>query len=310
MKILTRKQIESALDNVDLYDSIKAGFIAYSNGKCVVPPVGELLMDKGEVHIKYGYIKGDDNYVIKIASGFYDNPAQGLASSNGLVQVFDLDTGLLKAILLDEGILTDQRTAVAGALCASAFAHQHKGAVAIVGSGTQAKLQAIHLKQKLGINQVTLWARDYQKAQRLKVDLERVGFDAKVNTCLESVCRAHRLIVTTTPSQTPLIKASWILPGTHITAVGADTPNKQELESELVAKANWIIADSISQCQTRGEIASAINGGNLKTSRIIELGDALQRPINLVPSDITIADLTGVAVQDIKIAEAMLQACS
>ena len=80
MKIITLNQIKEVLPGLDLLPAIESGFVDYSHGKAVVPPVGELIMDKGDVHIKYGYIKDDPYYVIKIASGFYGNPALGLPS--------------------------------------------------------------------------------------------------------------------------------------------------------------------------------------------------------------------------------------
>lgn len=98
MKILTLDQIKSVLPSVDLMREIESGFIAYSQGRAVVPPVGELVMQDppGDVHIKYGYLTGDDYYVIKIASGFYENPKLDLPSSNGLMLVFSQKTGALE----------------------------------------------------------------------------------------------------------------------------------------------------------------------------------------------------------------------
>jgi ornithine cyclodeaminase len=115
-RVLTRDVIEQALSGIDLLPLMEAGFAAYSEGRCNIPPVGELMLEKGEVHIKYGCITGGRYYVVKVASGFYGNPALGLASSNGLMLVFDQATGALETVLLDEGMLTDVRTAVAGAV--------------------------------------------------------------------------------------------------------------------------------------------------------------------------------------------------
>ena len=122
--ILKKDQIIQVIENIDLISSIEKGFIEYSNGNSVVPPVGELLFDKpkGDVHIKYGYIKNDEYYVVKIASGFYDNPSLGIPSSQGLMLLFNQKTGQLVSVLLDEGYLTDVRTAVAGAIAAKYFA--------------------------------------------------------------------------------------------------------------------------------------------------------------------------------------------
>ncbi len=147
MKILTLDQIKSALPSVDLMGEIESGFIAYSQGRAVVPPVGELVMQDppGDVHIKYGYLMGDDYYVIKIASGFYDNPKLDLPSGNGLMLVFSQKSGVLEAVLLDQGHLTDIRTAVAGAIAAKYLAPSKVARIGIVGTGVQARLQLEYL---------------------------------------------------------------------------------------------------------------------------------------------------------------------
>ena len=108
----------SALQGLDLIPAIEAGFVAYSQGRCNIPPVGELLMDKGEVHIKYGCVTGDPTYVIKIASGFFGNPESGLSPNNGMMLLFSQQTGEPLAMLRDEAHLTDVRTAIAGAIAA------------------------------------------------------------------------------------------------------------------------------------------------------------------------------------------------
>lgn len=94
-RIISLDEIKRALGTVDAVSAIKDGFISYSDGRAVIPPVGELLFREppGEVHIKYGYIHGDEYYVIKIASGFYENPVLGLSSSNGLMLLFSQKTG-------------------------------------------------------------------------------------------------------------------------------------------------------------------------------------------------------------------------
>jgi len=136
--ILTLDQIKPLLSNVDLIAAMEEGFIQYSNGNCVVPPVGELLFEKhnGETHIKYGYIKDDDQYVIKIASGFYNNPKLGLSSCQGMMLLFDQKTGQPVSILLDNGYLTDLRTAAAGALAAK-YLHTGRSAIGVFKKGNK-----------------------------------------------------------------------------------------------------------------------------------------------------------------------------
>ena len=112
MKIIRRQEIEQVLPQLDLIPAIERGFVDYSAGRATIPPVGELLLPDGEVHIKYGYVDGGEHYVIKIASGFSGNPALGLPSGDGMMLLFSQRTGEPTCLLLDEALLTDVRTAV------------------------------------------------------------------------------------------------------------------------------------------------------------------------------------------------------
>jgi ornithine cyclodeaminase len=309
MKILTLEQIKSVLPSVDLMGEIEHGFVAYSQGRAVVPPVGELVMQDppGDVHIKYGYLKGDDYYVIKIASGFYENFKLGLPSSNGLMLVFSQKSGALEAVLLDEGYLTDVRTAVAGAIAAKYLAPSNIERIGIVGTGMQARLQLEYLKPVTGCREVIAWGRSEDKLERYKEDMTAGGFNVTTTTDAASIVKSCNLIVTTTPSTEPILSGG-IQPGTHITAIGSDTPDKQELDAEILRQADLVVADSISQCIERGEIHQAMKRDVISEAGLVELGsiiagDAAGRSSN---EQITIADLTGVAVQDIQISKAAM----
>ena len=161
MRIVTLDHIKSILPNVDLLSEIESGFAAYSSGLVVVPPVGELSFQSppGDVHIKYGYINEDDVYVIKIASGFYENKIENLPVGNGMMLVFSQKTGQPLAMLQDECYLTDVRTAVAGAITAKHLSPKNIDRIGIVGTGTQAKLQLQYLKDVIDCNKVVVWGR-------------------------------------------------------------------------------------------------------------------------------------------------------
>ena len=310
MKIITLEEIESVLPSLDLISAIEAGFAGYSAGQAVVPPVGELLLDRGEVHIKHGYLRGDAYYIIKVASGFYDNPKRGLPSSNGLMLLFSQQTGELVSILLDEGCLTDTRTAVAGAIAAKHLAPQRVERIGIVGTGIQAHLQLQHLKSVTDCRQVLVWGRGEPQLARYRRDVEPHGFAIETTLDAVDVLRRCNLVVTATPATSPLLSAVDLRPGTHITAVGSDTPEKQELDSAILGRADVVVADSISQCLGRGEIHKAIEAGCISRDDLVELGQVISGQAAGRTSDeqITVADLTGVAVQDIKIATAVYKA--
>jgi ornithine cyclodeaminase/alanine dehydrogenase-like protein (mu-crystallin family) len=302
-------EIKAALEAVDPLPLIEAGFVAYSRGRAVVPPVGELLLEDppGEVHIKYGYIKGGDVYVVKIASGFYDNPRRGLPSGDGLMLVFDQKTGVLRAVLLDEGYLTNLRTAVAGAVVAKYLAPREVRTVGIVGAGVQGRLQLDWLRRVRRFSEAVVWGVDEAELDRFRREMEGPGLRVRTTRRAEEVAAAANLIVTCTPATRPLLDAGWIRPGTHITAVGSDTAEKQELDPAILARADRLVVDSLSQSELRGEVFRAVRAGAIGRERLIELGRVIEDPGLGRSSDdeITVADLTGVAVQDIQISAAV-----
>ncbi len=310
MRIIERVEIEDVLAGLDLLPLIEQAFRDYSSGRAIVPPMGELLLDEGEVHIKYGAIRGDRYYVIKIASGFYGNAMRGLPSSNGLMLVFRADTGEPEALLLDEGWLTDMRTAVAGAIGAKALARPDVERIGVLGTGTQARLQVQHLAPLFATRSLIVWGRDPARVERYRTDLTAAGFLVEVARTPASVAGVADLIVTTTPSTEPLLHATDIRPGTHINAIGSDTTEKQELAADVLMLADVVAADSLEQCRTRGEIARAVAAGAIDGNKAIELGALLAGEVRGRTSaeQVTLFDSTGVAVQDIAIATAVVEA--
>jgi len=313
MEILTLDQIKAVLPSVDLLPEIEQGFVAYSQGRSVVPPVGELILREppGDVHIKYGYIGGDDYYVIKIASGFYGNAALGLSSGNGMMLMFSQKTGEPVAILLDEAYLTDIRTAVAGAIAAKYLAPSDVIRIGIMGTGTQARLQLEYLQPIVECRKVMVWGRDADKCAAYAKDANAIGFDVTMTLDASELARSCNLIVTTTPAESPLLTdVNDLMPGTHITAIGSDTHSKQEVHAEILRRADLVVADSIPQCLERGEIHQAMKVGAMDEGSLIELGSIIAGTAEGRTDDVqlTIADLTGVAVQDIQISKAVYEA--
>lgn len=313
MQILHLDQVKKNLEKIDIISTIEKGFVIYSQGEAIIPPVGELIFNNppGDVHIKYGYILNDAYYVIKIASGFYENSKLQLPSSNGLMLVFNQKTGILCGMLLDEGYLTNLRTAAAGAIAAKYLAPHVVHKIGIIGTGTQAKLQLQYLKNIIHCNNVLVFGRNDDNLLQFKTEMQSHGFQITTTKIIEEITSCCNLIVTTTPSTSPLLFSHQIKNGTHITAVGADTPHKQELDENIFKNAGIIVADSIKQCMERGDIAHAIHKKIIDESTIIELGNIISGKNEGRTNDaqITIVDLTGLAVQDIQIAKSVFE-CS
>ena len=187
-EIFNLAQIEHALQQVDVTAAIEEGFVAYSEGKVVVPPVGELVFEDppGDVHIKYGYIKGDDSFVIKVASGFYGNVDLGLPPFDGLMLVFSQKTARLECILLDECYLTNVRTAAAGAVVAKYLAPSAVERIGVFGAGVQGRMQVEALLPITDCREVIVWGtgedelvayREAMSGHGLSIETTRNGAD-------------------------------------------------------------------------------------------------------------------------------------
>lgn len=307
---LNKTEIESRVQQLDIVPLIGNAFAAFSRGEAVVPLPGELIFTNppGETHIKYGYFTQGDTYVIKIASGFFENPAKGLNTSDGLILVFGKTTGELLAILNDRGRLTDLRTAAAGAVAAHYMAPPFVDIIGVIGTGMQAELQVDLLQKVRPCKNILVWGRNKQRVALYAERMTAKGYNVVIAATPEAVARKARLIVTTTAGHSAILTADSIQPGTHITAIGADTPDKQELEVALLHKADIIVTDSREQARHRGELYHAFGNVELSPERVFELGELVNGQFKgrNTEQDITVATLTGLAVQDIAIATAVL----
>lgn len=310
--IISLQEIKQIADRLDIAAAMEEGFAAYSKGRVVVPPVGEIIFEDppGDTHIKYGYIKNDDYFVIKIASGFYENVKLNLPSSSGVMLLFSQKTGRLKSVLLDDGYLTDLRTAAAGRVAAQYLAPQSVKRIGVFGTGIQARMQIQHLKPVTRCRDVVVWGRSEDRLRAYKEDMQEKGFAVRTTREAGEVMEKCNLVVTATPSKVPLIHTDQVMPGTHITAMGSDTSEKQELDPAILGKADRVVADSIPQCLERGEIFKAVHSGLINRDDVLELGQVISDPGlgRKREDEITVADLTGVAVQDVQIAKAVYRA--
>ncbi|MFA6116819.1 MAG: hypothetical protein WC729_22665 [Sphingomonas sp.] len=295
MRVVELPEILAAIDADEITAAIEEGFRRYSSGQAEAMAVGHLSFDDppGDCHAKGAWLRGDDVFVCKLTTGFYRNDLVGLPTSNGFSAVASAKTGEILAILHDLGQLTDLRTALAGAIAARLIARADTRVLGVVGSGTQAALQAKWIAKALGIETVLVWARDPAKAAAI----------GEAVPLAELAARAD-LIVTTTPSREALITAEMARPGMRIVAVGCDTPGKSEIAPEVMAQAR-IVVDSRSQCIDHGDTANAVAAGLIDGNGLIELGELIAAPIAFAAEEIVVADLTGVAVQDVQIAKAV-----
>lgn len=310
MIILNKQQILDRFDADAITLLLKQGFIAFSQQQVQMPLVQHLLFTQanGDCCIKSGYLQGDEQFVVKVSGGFYDNPAQGLASNQGLMMAFSAQTGEPQAILLDEGWLTALRTALAGRIVAELCAPKHIHAIGIIGTGMQARLHLMYLKSVISCRQLWVWGRSETALEEYRQYAQSEGFEVNTTQNAAELASHCQFIITTTPSREAILQAADIQTGTHITAVGADGAGKHELAAELVAKADKILVDSWAQCTEFGEISSAFQQRLLAHHSLTEIGTALTE--NSVFRDneqqITLADLTGLGIQDVQIVKGIL----
>lgn len=309
MRILTEADLRQII-TLDMASvaCVENAFQALAGGGVNMPPILRLDIpaQRGEVDVKTAYIPGVDSFAIKVSPGFFNNPSIGLPSTNGLMIQFSARTGLIEALLLDNGYLTDVRTAAAGAVAAKHLAREDARVAAIFGAGMQAGMQLEALTLVRPISEARIWARNFDSAQKAARNFsEKFAIPVTAIAEARQACEGADIIVTTTPSETPLVKAEWLVSGQHITAMGSDAEHKNEIDPALFLRPVIYVADSLSQTRRLGELHHAISAGIVAADTIFpELGQIALNTSTFQrrAEDITFCDLTGTGVQDTAIA--------
>lgn len=304
MHIYNREQISEVvkLDPAAL-EAVEAGFAALGRGEVEMPPILSMNIaeSNGEVDVKTAHIRGWPRFAIKISPGFFDNPALGLPSLNGLMLLLSAKTGLVDAVLFDEGYLTDIRTALAGAIAAKHLSRSNSQRVAVIGAGLQAELQVAALQLVRDIREVHVYTRDRSKAQAYAAHMqEQYALSVSIHDSAASACAQADIVVTTTPAREPVLNWADLPKGVHVTAMGSDNPHKNELHPTILASADVLVVDRLSQSRALGELHHA----PALQREVFELGSLISQQQKVRSSDrqITVCDLTGTGVQDTAIA--------
>lgn len=309
MHIFTEQELKSYIQlNLAAIDVVEEGFTKLANHEVEMPSIMRVDIEdqNGEVDVKTAYVKGKEMFAIKVSSGFFNNYKLGLPSGNGLMMLVSTKTGVPQALLLDNGYLTDVRTAAAGAIAAKYLSRENIETVGIIGAGSQAKFQLKALKLVRNFKKALVYSRSIDRSgQYAKEMSEELGIEIQVMDDPEKLVRTSDTIVTTTPATEPIIKANWLHEGLHITAMGSDAEHKQELEAKVLQVADVLVCDTKAQCARLGELHHAILKNVLKNgSNIIELGQLTSKQMQGRTDNrqITVCDLTGTGVQDTAIA--------
>jgi ornithine cyclodeaminase len=314
VKILTESELRELVTvDAEAITAIESAFTWLAEERVEMPPIMHISVpeNKGDVDIKAAYVRGLDNFAVKMGAGFFENHRLGLPNSPAMMVVLSAKTGFAEAVLLDNAYLTDVRTGAAGAVAAKHLSPEQVRTAGVIGTGAQGRYQMQALKQ----------VRDYKRlmafdlnADSLKQYVEEMapllGVEIIAAAGPQEVVEASQVVVTSTPSKTPYVKPEWLHPGMHLTCMGADLPGKGELIPEALGRIDLIVCDRKTQCFSMGELHNGLEAGVItEDASIFELGEVTSGkvPGRQSADQVTFCDLTGTGVQDTAIATLALR---
>jgi len=304
LHIIELSEIRSLVDLGGSIEVMRQALLAQARGECEIPSPMHIDTEPtpGEVHIKAAGRRGSAYFAVKVASGFPENAARGLPTGNGLMMLFSAETGRAEALLLDEGYLTDVRTAAVAAMLTRELGRRDR-TLGILGTGIQARMQVDLYREVLDLERVWIWGRTRSHLETCAAELRERhrDVDIKMADSPHQVAEESRLIVTVTASRDPLLTRDAIRAGTLIAAVGSDSPGKQELDAAILDRAELLIVDSRAQCERLGELQHALENAD----RAIEAGEYCESPVAPSAEGVVVCDFTGLGVEDLFMAEAI-----
>ena len=303
VRVLDRDDVRRLVSMADAITAVREALAAADRGGAVTPaPFGMYLPDAGgELHVKGAYLTGAPVFAVKTATGFYRNAELGLPVSGGMTMVHDAMTGTLRMLIADGGLLTELRTAAAGAVAADLLARPGARSAAVIGTGGQARYQLQALLEVRAIERVTVWGRRRPAAEQYQRDMAAAGVTVYLAATAREAVEGAEVIITATSSTGPLIQAGWLARGAHVTAVGSDMPHKQELDPQILAAADKYVPDSIEGAADSGELRHALAAGIFDVGSVhgeltaVASGRLAGRTAD---DELTVADLTGLGIQD------------
>jgi len=290
---------EKGLNPKEVNRVVEQAFADHGKGLVQMPPKIYVTLPQGDFRTMPAYLPSLGIAGVKIVNVHPDNPARGLPTVMALMILLDIPTGKPEAII-NATQLTDLRTGAAGAVACKYLSPKKEVILGLVGTGRQAQAQVAAIGQEIRINEIRVWSRNPVHAERFSTDIQGIECHS---TSIERVCDCD-VLVTTTPSRTPVVMSRWVHEGTHINAIGADAPGKEELEPALLSRAR-VFVDDMAQAVHSGEINVPIQHGLYSKEMIAgTLGEiVIGKKGRKQPDEITIFDSTGLAIQDLAIAK-------
>ncbi|WP_135450610.1 ornithine cyclodeaminase family protein [Tabrizicola caldifontis] len=305
MLIISESLAQSLVSVEDAIEAVASVFSAMARGEARNYPVVREVV--GHADAVFGVKAGGDisaPFLGLKAGGYWPhNLGRGLTNHQSSTLLFDPETGRATA-LVSANYLTGIRTGAASALATRSLARKDASVLGIIGTGGQSLHQLRATVAVRRIDRVHAWDMQPESAARFARVVQEMGFDCVAESTPEAVARAAEIIVTVTPSQKPILMRDWIRPGTHISAMGADTRGKQELDPALVGAAR-VFVDEAAQAVSIGECQHAHAAGLIRAADLVPLGQVLTGAARGRTSqeDITLFDGTGVALQDLVVAD-------
>jgi len=307
--VLDRPSVASLLGAEEYVAVIREAFLEHARGEVLPPGATHTDAPGGEFHVKTGgFLRPEPRFAVKANGGFFGNAERhGLPNIQGAILLFDAGNGRPLA-LLDSIEITIRRTGAATAVAARALAREDASTATVLGCGTQGRAQLEALAAVLPLERVYAWSRSPDRARgfaeaasgELGLRVEAVGEP-------EEAVRASLVCVTCTPATEPILAAEWVRPGAFVAAVGADSPEKHEVDPRLLARGR-VVVDLLDQCASVGELHHAVAEGMIRPDDVHgTLGEVLtgRVPARTGPEEIFVFDSTGTALQDAAAASAV-----
>ena len=307
MYIVPEKDVAALVSRSDSFDAVEKVFAAMASRSAYNFPV--IRESIGYADALYGFKSGFDRegLALGLKSGGYwpGNEAKGLTNHQSTVFLFDPDTGRLKAVV-GGNLLTALRTAAASAVSVKHLAREDAKILGMIGAGHQSAFQMRAVAEQRNFEKVVGWNLHPEMLSRLEETAKELDLPYE-SVSLDQLGAEADVIVSITSSFDAILKSAQVRPGTHIACMGTDTKGKQEVEAELIARAS-VFTDEIAQSVSIGECQHAVAAGLKQTEDIIEIGSVINGDHKGRQSleEITLFDGTGVGLQDLAVAEAVL----
>ena len=300
--VLNREELQQMLSLETVIPVIEKAFIAFADGRTVAYPVvrEQVSEHRGIFGIKSGYLMAEEVIGLKAGGFWLGNPQRGLTAHQSSAVMFDPRTGQPTAFM-DGNHITTVRTAAVGALAARVLSREDSRVAAVLGCGAQGTGQAQALLQVRGIREIRGFDALPESAERFAATIGSAGVKVTIAPSAEAAVRGADIVVTATPGKEPVLRADWVTRGMHVSAFGADTKGKIEVESALFTRAR-VVVDDVTQATTIGETQHPVAQGLIKVEDIAAtLGEVLagRKPGRTRPDEVTLFDGTGLAFQDL-----------